>query len=207
VSTLTQRLSLLRDTVGDRFRTQDYTDNWLALDDHPGTYVCTSTTRPTWGAAQSGMFIFETDTLRRFLWDGDSFDLIDPKGLLARAERLADLSTTATTYSNVVSTTAAVASARRHLVIAEAPGVYSTQGLTGISIWRDGTMLQEWVHQGWTGSTAEVQPRPLSFVTTDQSPGGSQVYSLRFRAVVGFGGTCTILGGPNKPISLTVVEV
>lgn len=205
---LTERLRLKRHTLADRFRIQDYADNWAALDKHPGTHICTSTTRPTdWGSAQDGMAIYETDTRRRFLWDGDSFDLIDPRGLVTRVERLADLSTTSTEYVTVVSTSLTRVTSRRHLLVAEAPGVFNTNGLTGLSLWRDGTLLQEWSQQGWTGSAAERQPRPLSMVTTDQSAGGDSSYSLRFRVAVAFGGTSTIMGAPNKPIALTVVEV
>jgi hypothetical protein len=208
VPSLTQRLKLKRHTLADRFRIQDYADNWSALDDFPGTYICTSSTRPSdWAAAQEGMAIYETDTRLVYRWDGDSFEREHAQGLMARNSRTTPISTTSTTYSSVIATPPTTYGTRRNLVIVEAPGVYSTEGLTGLSIWRDTTMLTEWVHQGWTGADAQRQPRPLSFVTTDEHTGGSRIYSLQFKAVIGYGGTCYVNGGLDKPIAITVVEI
>lgn len=208
MAAFTKRLLLKYFTIADQYDVADYTANMQAIDAAPGITICTSTTHPsTWGTDQAGMAIYETDTKRRQIWNGTAFELLDPRGLVTRAERLNDITTTSTTYVPVVSTTATTYTNRRHLVIAEAPGVYNTNGLTGMALYRDTTLLQEWQHQGWTGATPDKQPRPLSFVTTDQWAGGSAVYSLQFEAVIGFGGSSTILGGTNKPIALSIVEV
>ena len=208
MTTQTNILGLKRHTLSDDFQIQDYTDNWLVLDASPGIFICTSGTRPaTWGSAQEGRLIFEKDTTLLWRWSGTDFVRYGPKGTVAHNEVLTPQATTLTTYSAAVSAPSATYSTRRHLVIVEAPGVYSTQGLTGLAIYRDATMLTEWVHQGATGSPAANQPRPLSFVTTDLWAGGTAVYSLQFKAVIGYGGTCTVNGSTNKPLAITVVEV
>lgn len=208
MTTLTSRLGLKKHTTGDRFKIADYTDNWNILDGVPGTFICTSTTRPTdWNASDEGRAIYETNTGLTYVWDGAAFQRRWGRGLMARAERLTPFSTTSTTYASVVATASATYSARRHLVIVEAPIVYSTEGVTGLAIFRGTTMLQEWVHQGHTGATPSVHPRGMSFVTTDAWAGGAEVYSLQAKAVVGYGGTCYVEGATNKPCAITVVEV
>lgn len=207
MAAFTKRLLLKYFTTADKYDIADYTANMQAIDAAPGTFICTSITRPEWGSDQAGMAIYETDSKRRWIWDGTQFEILDPRGLVTRVERLSDISTTSTSYVDAVATDSAVYTNRRHMIIAEAPGVYNTNGLTGMAIYRDNTLIQEWQQQGWTGSTPDKQPRPLSMVTTDQWVGGPAVYHLQFEAVVGFGGTSTILGGTNKPIALSVVEI
>src|SRR5882672_3849200 len=45
-------------------------DNWDKLDLNIGTFVCTSSTRPTGGSRFTGQVIFETDTKLVWVWDG-----------------------------------------------------------------------------------------------------------------------------------------
>lgn len=208
MTTLTERLGLKRHTLADRFRIQDYTDNWNLLDGAPGIFICTTATRPTWGTSQAGRSIYETDTKLFWQWSGSAWERVFGRGTVAHVERLSNLSTTSFSYTAVVSVATVIAAgSRRHLVVAQAPGAYSTQGLTGFALYRGGTLLQEWLHQGSDGAAAAAQPRPVSMVATDVPVDGSATYTLQFRAVVGFGGTCTIQGATNKPIGLTVVEV
>lgn len=208
MSTLTSRLRLFKHTVADRFKTSDYAANWDSLDASPGTFICTSTTRPSdWAAAQTGRPIYETDTDLTYTWNGTGWARRGPKGLAARGERLTLISTTAFSYSTVIAAPSTLYSVRRHLVVVEAPRVYSTAGVTGLAIFRDTTMLQEWTSLGGTGALAPDQARPLALTTTDQWAGGTAVYSLQFMAVVGFGGTCYVDGATNKPCAISVVEV
>lgn len=73
MSTLTPRLSLKRPDDTDPFLTQDFVDNYNKLDAAPGTYICTSSTRPSWGSAQAGRTIFLTDYKCFQYWDGSAW--------------------------------------------------------------------------------------------------------------------------------------
>jgi len=73
MSTLTPRLGLKRPDGTDPFLTQDFVDNYNKLDAAPGVHVCTSSTRPSWGAAQAGRTIFLTDYKCFQWWDGSAW--------------------------------------------------------------------------------------------------------------------------------------
>lgn len=73
MSTSTPRLQLKRNDGTDPFQRQDFVDNWNKLDAAPGHHVCTSTSRPTWGAAQAGRLIWETDTRTQWSWSGTAW--------------------------------------------------------------------------------------------------------------------------------------
>ena len=194
--TQTNILGLKRHTLSDDFQIQDYTDNWLVLDPSPGIFICTSGTRPaTWGSAQEGRLIFEKDTTLLWRWSGTEFVLSGPKGTVAHDGVLTPQATTLTTYSAAVSAPSATYSTRRHLVVVEAPGVYSTRGAPGCGhLTEMPPCSPSGCRRGATDIPAANQPRPLSFVTTDLWAGGTAVYSLQFKAVIGYGGTCTVDG-------------
>lgn len=48
--------------------TTDLNENWDKVDAAVGTFICTSGTRPTGSQRWDGREIFETDTLRRYMW-------------------------------------------------------------------------------------------------------------------------------------------
>lgn len=73
MSTNSQRMGLKIPDGSDPFLRADFVQNWNTLDQYPGDWICTSTTRPAWGTAQAGMCITETDTRRRMLWTGSTF--------------------------------------------------------------------------------------------------------------------------------------
>jgi hypothetical protein len=73
MSTTSQRMGLKINDGSDPFLRTDFTQNWNTLDQYPGDWICTSTTRPAWGTAQAGMKILETDTRRTMLWTGTTF--------------------------------------------------------------------------------------------------------------------------------------
>lgn len=73
MSSLTPRLALKRPDTTDGFVHQDFVDNYNKIDGAPGRYICTSTSRPTWGTAQAGMQIKEVDTKRTLEWTGTSW--------------------------------------------------------------------------------------------------------------------------------------
>lgn len=73
MSTLTQRTGLKVPDGSDPFLRTDFVQNYTTLDKYPGNWICTSTTRPTWGAGQAGMQITETDTRRTMVWTGTTW--------------------------------------------------------------------------------------------------------------------------------------
>ena len=73
MSTTSQRMELKIPDGSDPFLRTDHVQNLTTLDKYPGNWICTSTTRPTWGAGQAGMCITETDTRRTLLWSGTTW--------------------------------------------------------------------------------------------------------------------------------------
>lgn len=73
MSTNSQHLGLKIPDGSDPFLRTDFVQNYNTLDKFPGVWICTSTTRPSWGAAQAGMCIMETDTRRQMLWTGTTW--------------------------------------------------------------------------------------------------------------------------------------
>jgi hypothetical protein len=73
MSTPTPRLGILKPEGSDPFRRTDFNDTWDLLDDAPGTHICTSGSRPSWGSDQAGRLIVETDTNRILRWTGSAF--------------------------------------------------------------------------------------------------------------------------------------
>lgn len=74
MATYTPRLGLKRPEPTDPFLTQDFFDNYNTLDSAPGLHVCTSSTMPTWGAAEAGRGIYMTDHKYMMFWNGTSWD-------------------------------------------------------------------------------------------------------------------------------------
>lgn len=73
MSGTTTRLGLKTFDPSDPFLRADFNDIHTKLDGFPGEFLCTSATRPTWGTAQAGMRIFETDTRREVVWSGTTW--------------------------------------------------------------------------------------------------------------------------------------
>lgn len=67
------RLSLKRNDGADPFLRQDFIDNWDKIDLAPGVHICTSGSRPTWGADEAGRQIWETDMRRNVGWTGSTW--------------------------------------------------------------------------------------------------------------------------------------
>lgn len=73
MSGTTPRLGLKTWDSSDPFLRQDFNDNSARLDQHPGHFICTSSSRPAWGAQQAGLRIYETDTRREVVWTGTAW--------------------------------------------------------------------------------------------------------------------------------------
>lgn len=190
-------------TLADVFRIQDYTDNWQLLDDFPGIFVCTSSTRPTWDVNQEGMSIYETDKDLFWTWTGSAWARYLSKGHLGGGEVTADAVTASTTYVEAISVVVTVeAGARRHLVVVHASGILNTNGLAELAVFRDATLLQEWMQP-----TPGTYPFPISMSIPDSPGAGSIDYTLQYKSNGTVGGTTTISAAATKPISLDVFEM
>lgn len=73
MSTSSQHLSLILNDPTDPFKREDFLTNWGKIDQYPGVFICTSTTRPTWTANQAGQLIYETDSRRTLSWNGTTW--------------------------------------------------------------------------------------------------------------------------------------
>lgn len=69
-SSSTSKMSLPVFSSSDPFTHVDFNNAFQKLDSQPGNYICTSTSRPTWGPAQAGQTIFETDSGFYLTWSG-----------------------------------------------------------------------------------------------------------------------------------------
>lgn len=221
--TPTTRLGLLKPSTADVFSTADIAKNWQTLDDNPGTFICTSSTRPTWNSAKKGREILETDTMLKWLWDGAKFVRLNPKGLLtttsgawARGQRTTDYSTTSTSYGLVVSINNVVVPPgnRTLMITVNWSKAENTAGYFYGAIFRSNVSNQEPRIGGWALSgdssspTAGAQGSGASFVTFE--PGGlaAGTYSWSFQiASSSLGGTSTIRGNATQPTEIAVIEI
>lgn len=74
MSTTTPKMGLKSWDGTDPFLRTDFNSNNALLDASPGVYVCDSTTKPTWGAANTGRLIWLTDEKRLQFWDGSTWN-------------------------------------------------------------------------------------------------------------------------------------
>lgn len=112
MTTPSPKLQLAVPTQVDDFSTDDLAANWQKIDGSPGSFICTSSTRPSWSTAQIGRKILETNTGLEWRWDGTAFQRMAPVGLLRRSdgsfavgERTSQFTTTSNTYVRAVSVT------------------------------------------------------------------------------------------------------
>jgi hypothetical protein len=73
VATFSTLLGLKLNDQSDPFELSDFVSNWGILDASPGTFVCTSTSRPSWSTAQAGRLIFMTDLKQLSYWTGTAW--------------------------------------------------------------------------------------------------------------------------------------
>ncbi len=209
------KLGLSVPTTADRFETSDLADNWNKLDTSPGIHICTSTTRPTWGAAQVGRTIQETNTNLQWMWTGTSWVRITGgSGILklsnggkAVGERTTDFSSGSQTFIRVI----------------QLPGVVVPDGrrtLMFTALWqRANNGNQGFVASVFRSNTPDSGPQISRFyMTGDGNSGASLVcfekeglapgtydFSLQVRALTA--GAITITGDGTQPIQLSVAEL
>lgn len=105
MTTPSPKLQLAVPTQVDDFSTDDLAANWQKIDGSPGSFICTSSTRPSWGTAHIGRKILETNTRLEWVWDGTAFQRMAPIGLLRRSDgsfAVGERTTTFTTTSNTM---------------------------------------------------------------------------------------------------------
>ena len=73
MATFSTFLGLKLNSATDPFLLSDFIGNWTILDGSPGVFVCTSSTRPAWSAAQAGRLIFMTDYKALSYWTGTAW--------------------------------------------------------------------------------------------------------------------------------------
>ena len=228
MTTLTSRLGLIKPSTADPFSTADIAANWQKIDDNPGTFLCTSSTRPSWGTAQKGREIFETDTMLKWIWTGSTtaggFIRSAPTGLLktstgdwAYQSRTTNFSTSSNSYQVVMVLANVVVppGSRTLMITATYPQVTNpTTGISALGIYRTATAggtpkIGSWWVTGDSGSPVQgAQGAGGSFVTYEKGglAAGTYTYSLQL-ARGGAASTSTIHCDTTTPLELTVVEI
>lgn len=216
------RLGLLKPTTADPFVTADLAANWQKIDDNPGVYICLSTTRPAWGAAQQGMLIFEKDTGLIWNWDGAAFQRNAPRGLLkttggawARGQRTTDFSTTSTTAVVVTSISNVVVPAglRTLMIVVTFPKGQNTVGQFGGYIYRSNVSNQAPLLAGWyiagdsTSPVAGAGGQGNSYICFEAGglPPGTYNWSFQIKSLAG--GTSSVSGNTSTPCEIAIIEI
>jgi hypothetical protein len=74
LATYSTVMGLKLNDSSDPFALSDFTANLQLLDASPGIFICTSTSRPSWGVNQRGRLIFMTDLKQTSYWDGSAWN-------------------------------------------------------------------------------------------------------------------------------------
>lgn len=212
------RLGLVLPTQVDPFNTEDIYNNWNKIDGAPGSYICTSTTRPTtWGAGQAGRKIIETDTGLEWRWDGTAFKRMAGLGLLKKndgtfaiGERTTNAGpTSSVTYTSMVAVTnVVVPDGNRPLEITaswlEAANTGSdTRWLYGIfqsNVSNSGPLLSHWYHYSGAGGGFHG-----AYIRNGLAAG---TYNFSFQIhAVNAGQAITVYADATEPITITVIEL
>lgn len=84
MATFSSVMGLKLNDQSDPFQLSDFVGNWNILDKSPGVYICTSTSKPSWGTAQAGRMIFMADLKHVSYWSGTGWnDLRDGAPIFA----------------------------------------------------------------------------------------------------------------------------
>jgi hypothetical protein len=209
LTTLSSKLGLIKPSTSDRFSTADIASNWDTLDGAPGFYICTSTTRPAgWGPTQTGRFIYETDTLIAWQWNGSAFVRQWARGKLASSSRTSDFSTPSTTPQTVVSVSTAVPAGGRDIeVVVTAYLIEGSTGRVGLQITRDAVQLLLLDVGGQTSGTASTSGTGRTFIVHDNPGPGTFTYALKAFATATYGGTVFVRAAVNNACEIFVKEI
>jgi hypothetical protein len=219
----TNRLGLKRPLAGQAFERQNWAFDFLTtLDLYPGVYPCTAATRPaTWGANQTGMFIFEIDTGLLWRWTGAAFVRHAPVGLLGNPVTIsADFSTAATTPTVAISAgslavpaTNAASTTKRIKIEASwyaiENGTNTTLGAAEVSITRDGTVIMARRVTGRPATDTDYLDwaQGGSIVAWDNPTTANHTYALCINSIAAVGGTTVLKASATQPAQIAVSEV
>jgi hypothetical protein len=222
--TPTTHLSLLKPSTTDTFVTQDLADNLGKIDAAPGTFICTSSTRPTWSTNQTGMKIFETDTGLEWWWSGTAWRRVGPSGMLLTSGGIAAVALQTTDVANSDPTAFSLVIAVSNVVVPDGnrplrvtaswKNCDATHGLAVGAIYRSavantGTRLAIWQMSGdSTDPVSGGQGQGGSYTAYERTgvPPGVYSWSFQFRiAAVPTGGTATMHNDTQGGVSSIAV--
>lgn len=218
---LSARLGLKRPLDSHGFSRSEHFDNLSLIDQHPGLFICTSDSRPTWGTPHAGMRIWELDTNLEWRWTGSQFVRVTPLGMLEDpVERTSDFVTASTSPDVAMSLTVTVpptnagSTLRRIEVMASwfaiENGTDSTLGVAEVALIRSpSTVLKVMRTRGRVLSGAEELDHPIggTIVAWDNPAAGSATYYLAINSVPSVGGSTTLKASATTPAHLAVKEV
>lgn len=210
MTTPSTHLGIAKPTTSDDFSTAEIADNWEIVDQYPGVFLCTQSTRPvSWGSAHEGMLIYEQDRNLYWRWDGAAFVRAWALGWLNGSQRTSDLSSNLTTPVTLVSASVDVPVGGRRVQISTSWGkVENDTGISKLYLYRDSDQLQAWQVEGDTDtSDAHEKSQGGSMIFFDAPGAGTFSYALKFSTVSGFGGTSWGRASGTTPICVDAVEV
>jgi hypothetical protein len=210
-------MGLALPSQADPFSTADIRANWEKIDAAPGTHICTSTTRPSWGSSQEGRRILETNTGLEWMWLDGEWVRVAPSGILRRstgefaiAERTTDFTTTSNTMVKVVSVTNVVVPGGNRPIKVEVSWQKArnpTGNFTG-AIYRSNTNNSGPRLALWSFPTNDSDANAGGGNYLAYEPGGlaagSYDYSFQITAP---SGTSTIFATAQSPCTITVSEI
>lgn len=217
MTTPSPKLGLALPSQADPFSTADIRANWEKIDASPGTFICTSTTRPSWTAAQAGRKIYETNTGLEWVWSGTAWKRTGPEGLLKKndgswaiAERTSDFSTTSNTFIRVVTLSSVVVPAGSRPIRVEVSWKKARnpagnfQGCIFRSATNDsGPKMAQW-HFGTNSNDANAGGGTYFAIERNGLAAGTYDFSLQITAP---SGTSVIEAGTTTPTSIIVTEL
>lgn len=216
-------LGLLVPARSDPFVTADIATNWDTIDAAPGDFICTSTTRPGWGAGQAGMSIYETDSGLEWRWNGSAFKRTAPVGILGSAIRTTNFSTSSSTYVVVLATpsiTVPAGNRTLQVTVSWSAASNDTNNFFSAGVFRSATpatnVVDNWSvigspsGSGFLGNSLTTAAGGTQVVyETAGLTAGTYVWSLQIRGATSTAspGVSDIDATGTSPISITVIEV
>jgi len=213
------RLDIAKPLPPDEFSTAVIADNWQKVDNHPGIFICTSATRPSWGAPHAGMMIYETDRDLYWSWSGSEWRRTWSKDLLGESSsgNPAGFSVTGATLQTILNTEVDIPPSHRTIEINVSGYRIEGNAMPGFQIQRIQGGGDPVVVKNWWGPRVNTSPgsqagtsRVIHDLVGGGPSSGSCTYRFLMQRVTFYGGTVVTLhagGGTGNRVSLAVLEV